>query len=44
MLRTRLPEMLQEAGGDTLAETVDPDLVAAAVGEVERLAAAVRGS
>ena len=43
-LRTRLPEMLQEAGGGAVAATVDPDLVARAVGEVERLAAAVRGS
>jgi hypothetical protein len=36
--------MLQEAGGGAVAATVDPDLVARAVGEVERLAAAVRGS
>ena len=43
-LRTRLPEMLQEAGGDAVAAAVDPDMVARAVGEVERLAAAVRGS
>jgi len=36
--------MLQEAGGDAVAAAVDPDMVARAVGEVERLAAAVRGS
>jgi hypothetical protein len=43
-LRTRLPEMLREAGGGAVAVAVDPDVVARAVGEVERLAVAVRGS
>jgi hypothetical protein len=43
-LRTRLPEMLSEAGGDAVAAAIDPDVVAGAVGEVASLAAAVRGS
>jgi len=43
-LRTRLPEMLAEAGGGVLAAAVDPDVVAGAVGDVARLADSVRGS
>jgi hypothetical protein len=40
-LRTRLPEMLRAAGGDTVAAELDPTSVAAAVDELGRLAAGV---
>jgi hypothetical protein len=43
-LRTRLPEMLTAARGDAVAAAVDRDLVARALGDVARLADAVRGS
>jgi hypothetical protein len=43
-LRTRLPEMLVEAGGEPVAAAVDPDVVAGAVDDVARLAESVRGS
>jgi len=43
-LRTRLPEMLAEAGGGVVAAAVDPEVVAGAVGDVARLALSVRGS
>ena len=43
-LRTRLPEMLREAGGESVAVSVDPDVVSSAVDDVARLAEAVRGS
>jgi len=42
-LRMRLPEMLRAADGGTVADAVDPAMVAAAVDEVARLAEAVRG-
>ncbi|HLM18124.1 MAG TPA: hypothetical protein VK549_09910 [Acidimicrobiia bacterium] len=42
-LRTRLPEMLRAAGGESVADGVDPAVVAAAVDDVARLADAVRG-
>jgi hypothetical protein len=43
-LRTALPAMLREAGGEQIAAAVDPQAVARAVDEVARLADAVRGS
>ena len=42
-LRTRLPEMLRAAGGESVAGAVDPAVVAKAVDDVARLAEAVRG-
>jgi len=39
-----LPEMLTAAHGDAVAAAVDRDLVARALGDVARLADAVRGS
>jgi hypothetical protein len=39
-LRTRLPEMLREAGGDAVAEQVDAAVVEPVLAEVERLAGA----
>ena len=42
-LRTRLPEMLRAAGGESVADVVDPAVVAAAVDDVARLVEAVRG-
>ena len=39
-LRTRLPEMLRQAGGAAVAAQVDPDLLAPVLAEVERLAGA----
>ena len=35
-LRTRLPEMLRAAGGESVADGVDPAVVAAAVDDVAR--------
>jgi hypothetical protein len=43
-LRTRLPEMLREAGGDAVADAVDLAAVSRATDDVARLAAVVRGS
>jgi hypothetical protein len=43
-LRTRLPEMLREAGGESVADAVDAAVVASATDDVARLAEAVRGS
>jgi hypothetical protein len=43
-LRTRLPEMLQAAGGESVAAAVDAAAVARALDDVARLAHAVRGS
>ena len=42
VLRTRLPAMLEQAGGDALAERLDPDLVDQVLTEVEACAAAAR--
>jgi hypothetical protein len=42
VLRTRLPAMLEQAGGNALAERLDPDLVAQVLTEVEACAAAAR--
>jgi hypothetical protein len=42
VLRTRLPVMLGEAGGNSLAERLDADLVGQVLTEVEACAAAVR--
>jgi hypothetical protein len=42
-LRTRLPEMLTEAGGAAVADAVERDVVAGALDDVVRLADAVRG-
>jgi hypothetical protein len=39
-LRTRLPEMLREAGGDAIADQVDSTVVGPVLAEVERLAGA----
>jgi hypothetical protein len=39
-LRTRLPEMLRQAGGESVAAQVDPAVVAPVVAEVEKLAGA----
>jgi hypothetical protein len=39
-LRTRLPEMLRQAGGAEVAEQVDPDVLGPVLTEVERLAGA----
>ena len=43
-LRTRLPQMLRAAGGESVAAAVDPAVVTRATGDVARLAEAVRGS
>jgi hypothetical protein len=43
-LRTRLPEMLVAARGEAVAAAVDREVVAGALGDVARLADAVRGS
>jgi hypothetical protein len=40
-LRTRLPEMLREAGGEAVAKAVDPAAVNTVLEDVQRLAAAV---
>lgn len=39
-LRTRLPEMLRQAGGETVAAQVDPAVVGPVLVEVEKLAGA----
>ena len=39
-LRTRLPEMLREAGGAGIADQVDPAVVGPVLAEVQRLASA----
>lgn len=39
-LRTRLPEMLRQAGGAAIADRVDPEALLAVLPEVERLARA----
>ena len=39
-LRTRLPEMLRQAGGAAIAEQVDPAVLAPVLSEVEKLASA----
>ncbi len=41
-LRDRLPEMLREAGGESIAAAVDPNVVATALTAVERLANGAR--
>jgi hypothetical protein len=43
-LRTRLPEMLVAARGEAVAAAVDREVVAGALGDVARLADAVRSS
>lgn len=39
-LRTRLPEMLRQAGGSAIADQVDPAVVGPVLAEVEKLAGA----
>ena len=39
-LRTRLPEMLRQAGGSAVADEVDPGVVGPVLAEVQRLASA----